>query len=622
MNSAYDFDGVITEGIIPEQGSTVITGNTMDTEAELRTILKRMGMEDMPIEFYPSKAELDKNPDKINELVGQHKAATIKRLNISTFYEDSQEQIDIIKELNPDIKVIKISDESPKTVLYVAHDFSAPDLALRIKNEGHRVLLANENEIDFLEGTIERVPFKDRMNIAKDADLAIYDDTGFGDEPMKLRDEGVSVVGGSKQADDSEMDRIKGALIAEQAGIQTPKMYEIGSFDEAKKFLEKNKGRWVLKQCGDLDDVKALNYAAKRDDSEDLREHIDWLESIWVEGLPQTFILQEFVEGHEFAAGAYWNGYEFMKDEDGDEVVEENFEHKALMPGDLGTSTGEMFTLMRYRKANESKLFRETLDKMRPWLKQSGFRGDFDINCKVNEKGVWFLEWTPRMGVPATSGQIAIHLSAWYDFLKACADGKQTKFRWDKRWTVVAWLYTSPFPSSTPSKLRKLIEEKYQKSPPSDEQGKKELLEARMADSRNIVIGFKEPLTGEELKNVHFDAVKYKDGKLCVANDGGWVLTVTGKGESPHEAGEATEKLLRKFVVPKGFWRNDFTSHYDKACGDLTEWGYLEGNSNEPMSMKGEGMKDGMETIEHETEMDIEAINDEIEDILHGGTIS
>jgi phosphoribosylamine-glycine ligase len=210
-------------------------------------------------------------------------------------------------------------------------------------------------------------------------------------------------------------------------------------------------------------------------------------------------------------------------------------------------------------------------------LKKIDFRGDFDINCIVNEKGAYFLEFTPRMGVPATSAQIAIHESSWYDFLKAMADGKQDPmFNYSDKWTIVSWLYTSPFPYVNNPKLNDMYDKMWEGKPPTKSEDINELITHRMSNSEGLPVTFKEPLTKEELHNLHFDGIMYVGKELKVSGPDGHVLTVTGQGNSVDEAAEKTEDLLKKIIVPKRFWRNDFkNSHYHQSREDLTNWGYL-----------------------------------------------
>ncbi len=460
-------------------------------------------------------------------------------------------------------------------VLYITTEFLAPDTLLRIKNEGNDTYLAIKDEVDTLKGTIKRIPFESRFEFIKKLgkeDLIIYDDK-FQGEPSRIRKAGYSVIGGDKKTDRLELDRIFANQVAETCGMLVPKVHAVQSLKEAKSFLQKEKGKWVLKQQGKLDGIKGLNYVSKMDNSEDLIAYLDWLENRWLNGVKQEFILQEKIEGHEFACGSYWNGHEFQKDAQGNEICEENWEHKPLMSGNLGESTEEQYTVMRYLKADDSNLFQDTLDKFRPLLKKIDYRGDFDINTIVNEKGAYFLEFTPRMGNPASSGQIAIQKTPWGEFLKSVADGKQVAdFQYNKGYCIVSWLYTKPFPAMKLSALKKLADKFY-------DNNKKELVEAmnyKLNDSQSMPVMFKEKLTEEELKNIHFDGVMMDKG-LKVGNTDGFVLTATGMGQSVDEAAEKLEALLQKIIVPKGFYRNDFkNSNYHKSREDLTKWGYLK----------------------------------------------
>jgi phosphoribosylamine--glycine ligase len=466
-------------------------------------------------------------------------------------------------------------------ILYVTRDFLAPDLALRMKNEGNDIAIAmKEDEIDVLKGTLKRIPYEKRLDYAKKCDLVVYDDKSEG-EAAELRKQGISVIGGGVKTDQIELDRIKANRLAKACGIKVPEIHKIKDLQEAKEFILEKGGKWVLKQMGHLDPIKGLNAVAKLDNSEDVIASIDMLIERWPKGLKQEFCLQEKIEGHEFACGSYWNGKQFQKDSDGDEICEENWEHKPLMSGNMGEATGEQFTVMHYVKAKNSKLFSETIDKIRPLLSKIDFRGDIDINCIVNEKGVYFLEFTPRMGVPATSAQIAIQKTPWGEFLKAMADGKQVaNYQYNQGYCIVSWLYTKPFPAMSSKKVQMMAEKYFEGK--TDDASIVEMMGYKLSDSYGMPVLFKEKLSDEELDNLHFDAVMMDKGQLRVSNSDGYVLTVTGMGKTVDEAAEKTEELLKKIVIPKGFWRNDFKkSNYHKSRNDLIDWGYLDEEKDE-----------------------------------------
>ena len=473
----------------------------------------------------------------------------------------------------PSIAQNKIS----KKVLIITDEWLSPSLALELQNEGCDVTVALKRPTNILKGTIKRIPYEDRLDFAKDCDLVIYEDKSNRDESKDMRATGKSVIGGSKLVDKLELDRVWGNKIAKECGILAPEMYPFTEFTDIANFIKERGGKWVLKQCGKIDEVKGLNFVAKMPNSEDLLDFLPILEKNWVEGVKKDFVLQEKIDGHEMAIGSFWNGHEFMKDKDGDELCEENWEHKPLFPGGLGESTGEQYTVQQMVKAKYSKLFSETLDKCRELLKQIDYRGDFDVNTIVTDKGAYFLEFTPRMGVPATSGMLEFHKSSWYDLLKAMADGTQPKnFEYDPDYCIVSWLYTKPFPFVNSHKMTALYEGA---KPPEGMEEIADVLSFRMSNSEGIIVNFKPDFTKEDWTHIHPDGLRFQDGKLKVANPDGYVLTATEMGKTVDEAGQKLNELLKKIVVPKGFWRNDFDkTNYHLSKDDLTKWGYLLSN--------------------------------------------
>ena len=456
-------------------------------------------------------------------------------------------------------------------VLITTDEWLAPALALKIQNEGINIFLAEKRNSNILKGTIKRIPYADRLEFSKECDLVIYEDKSNHGEVQELRKQGISVLGGSKLSDKLELDRMWGNKIAKQCGIKVPEMLPFTDFKEMATFIKERKGKWVLKQCGKIDEIKGLSFVAKMDNSEDLLDFLPLLEKNWVEGIKPDFVLQEKVEGHEFAIGSFFNGKEFMKDGEGQELCEENFEHKALFPGGLGESTGEQYTIQKMVRAKDSKLFMETLDKCRELLKAIDYRGDFDINCIINEKGAYFLEFTPRMGVPSTIGMIEIHKSSWYELLKCMADGTQPKdFKYDARWNIVSWAYCKPFPAVNFHQLAGEFDN------PQGLEEIKQTISFRMSDSEGILINFKKDFTKEDWSHIHPDGIRFRNDRLEIANKDGYILTATAMDDTVEGAGKKLEDILKKIIVPRIFWRNDFDrSNYHKSKYDLEKWGYL-----------------------------------------------
>lgn len=482
-----------------------------------------------------------------------------------------------------------------KKVLIITDEWLAPSLALSLKNEGCEVFLAVKRATNILKGTIKRVPYEDRLAIAKECDLIIYEDKSNRAESSELRSQGLSVIGGDKLTDKLELDRTWANKIAEMSGILAPEMIEVDSFEMIQDIIQTKPGKWVLKQQGKLDEIKGLNFVSKMDNSEDMLDFLPIMEKNWIEGVKKDFVMQEKIEGYEMACGSFWNGTEFMKDQDGDEICYENWEHKALFPGNLGESTGEQYTVMQLTKARHSKLFGETLDKCRELLGKVNYRGYFDVNTIVTKKGAYFLEFTPRMGVPLTSGMLEIHKSSWYDFFKAIADGKQDKkFVYDDQYCIVSWLYTKPFPFVNSHKMTALYGS--QDKP----QGMEEIADTmsfRMSNSEGIVVNFKKDFTKDDWSHIHPDGLRFKDNKLVIANADGYILTATQMDDTVENAGKKLNDLLGKIVVPKAFWRNDFCdSNFHKSAPDLEEWGYIITNLDKKKIYQEESKKSDEES--------------------------
>jgi phosphoribosylamine-glycine ligase len=155
------------------------------------------------------------------------------------------------------------------------------------------------------------------------------------------------------------------------------------------------------------------------------------------------------------------------------------------------------------------------------------------------------------------------------------ADGKQVEdFKYNEGYCIVSWLYTKPFPSIKLELLKKEAEKIYGGKMKDD--ALVEGMSYKMSDSMGMPVLFKEKLTKEDLDNIHFDAVMLEGGQLKIANSDGYVVTVTGMGKTVDDAAEKVDTLLKKIVVPGGFYRNDFTkSNYHKSRNDLIDWGFL-----------------------------------------------
>jgi len=213
-----------------------------------------------------------------------------------------------------------------------------------------------------------------------------FDDVGWGQIAEELRKKGKAVIGGSIYTDKLENDREFGQSELKKYGINILPSSNFSNYDEVIEFIKNNPARYVFKPSGYMSrGTHGIMYLGEEEDGKDILALLIQNKEILQKKVP-TFQLQKFVSGVEIAVGAFFNGKEFIF------PICINFEHKRLFPGDLGPFTGEMGTAMYYAQTNP--IFESTLAKMKPALVESGYHGYIDLNCIVNSRGIYPLEWT------------------------------------------------------------------------------------------------------------------------------------------------------------------------------------------------------------------------------------
>jgi len=308
--------------------------------------------------------------------------------------------------------------------------------------------------------------------------------------------------------------------------------------------VKKNKGPWVIKQNGHVD--KTFNYVGRSEDNRDVESV---LRSYFVNNKADcgSIDLQKRIDGIEIGVGRYFNGTDWVG------PIEMNVEHKNLCNGDLGPKTYEMGTLMWYDADENNRFFKELLDKVKPVLIEGNFRGDVDINCIVNEEGVFPLEFTARFGFPALQLQSELHESPWGEFLKAVADGKPYDLKYKKGYGIAVLVATPPFPYEAVSEKN---------------------------SSFGMEVCFADDFSEEDFEHVHLEEVSLKkeDGRdvYYIASHSGFVLHVTGSGKTIEDARSATCDRVKKIIIPKMFYRTDIGVKFlEEEKAKLQKWGWL-----------------------------------------------
>lgn len=433
-----------------------------------------------------------------------------------------------------------------RKVLFISSELISGDLSYRIKMEGFEVKLFIEDKgmKKCLDGLVNKTNnWKSELTwVGKDG-LIIFDDVGYGKEQEKLRNRGYLVVGAGIKGELLELDRIHAQEVLKKAGVfksdfDTMKF----TLSSAIKFIEKNKGKWVVKQN---DHNTALNYVGNMDDSSDVLGVLEKYKNIY--GGKCSISLQKKVDGVEVALGRFFNGNKWI----GPMAI--NFEHKHLCNDDIGPLGGETGTLMWFDDNEKNNLFQKTLAKIESHLKKIKYKGYIDINCIINGDKVFPLELTSRFGSSTIETQCEIQTSSWGDFFFAIAKGEDINVEFKKGYCLNVALTVSPFPYRTNDK--NLI-------------------------SDNFDIHFDKSMTEEEFSHVRFEGVYLKKinkiNHYFTAGNLGYVLYVTEMGKDVQEARERVYSIIKKITIPKMFYRTDIGTRFirkDQAL--LKKWGWI-----------------------------------------------
>lgn len=427
----------------------------------------------------------------------------------------------------------------PLKFLFVSLESLSGDLAWTVKKEGHevKVYIKARTDQDVYNGFIEKIErWEDHIDWA---DVIIFDDVEFGDIADKLRKKGKLVVGGSVYTDRLEIDRDFGQSELKKYGVGVLPSRNFSNYEEAIAFLRENSSRYVFKPSGNTPSGgKGLLFIGEEEDGKDLLEILDQNKKIWQKKAP-TFILQKYVAGVEVAVGAFFNGKDFVY------PINVNFEHKRIFPGDIGPFSGEMGTLMFWSEPNN--LFRATLGKMLPALQECGYVGYIDINCIVNGRGIYPLEFTARFGYPTIQIQQEGITLPMGEFLYRLARGEDFEMKTKKGFQIG---------------VRVMVPTYFAKAKDKE-----------IADTyRDLPILFKKRAN---MEGIHIEDVKLEDGVWRIAGESGVLLVVTGSGTTVEETQKQVYSRIQNIMVLNMFYRTDIGGKWVTDSDKLHTWGYL-----------------------------------------------
>ena len=423
--------------------------------------------------------------------------------------------------------------------LFVSYEGLIADIAWQVIKEGHEAKFWVQDPAvqEVADGFVPKA--KDWRKEIDWADVIVFDDVlgGMGTMAEELRQAGKRVVGGSPYTDRLEEDRAFGQQELKAAGVPIIPQENFTSFDAATKYVRDNPNRYVIKPSGEAQNNKRLLFVGEEEDGRDVIQVLEDYKRAWADKIKE-FQLQRRIMGVEVAAGAFFNGQQFVT------PICVNFEHKKLFPGDIGPPTGEMGTSMFWSEPN--KIFNATLKKMEGRLAEQRYVGYIDVNCIVNANGIYPLEFTARFGYPTISIQQEGLLMPISEMLYKLAEGSLTRLRARAGFQVGVRVVVPPFPYRD--------------------------METFLSTSKDAVILFK---TGSR-EGIHIEDVKLLNDEWVVTGTSGVVLIVCGVGPTMKQAQRQAYNWVRNVMIPHMYYREDIGDRWMEEDSDrLHAWGYL-----------------------------------------------
>ena len=183
---------------------------------------------------------------------------------------------------------------------------------------------------------------------------------------------------------------------------------------------------------------------------------------------------------------------------------------------------------------------------MEPKLAEEGYVGYIDINCIVNNNGIYPLEFTARFGYPTISIQQEGLLTPMGEMFFKLAEGSLTRLRARTGFQVGVRIVVPPFPFND--------------------------IETFESSSKDAVILFKNP----SREGFHVEDVKLVNDEWIVTGTSGVVLIVCGIGSSMKQAQRQAYNRVRNVMIPNMYFREDIGDRWLEEDSDrLHSWGYL-----------------------------------------------
>jgi phosphoribosylamine--glycine ligase len=247
------------------------------------------------------------------------------------------------------------------------------------------------------------------------------------------------------------------------------------------------------------------------------------------------FILQEFIEG-SIVSSEYWVGKNGFI-----EPINHTIEVKKFMNDDIGPSTGCSGNIVW--QGNDDSNLAVALGRVEEDLVKEHYVGPIDINCIINDEGIFGLEWTPRFGLDAMPTLLTLVEDDIGRVISNAVNGQDNEMNLLQCFSGGARVSIPPYPIE-PDDVKAL-----QKIYPNE----------------NV------PILGLEEDNSYFYEVMKQDDMLVHSSGTGVIACVSDIGESPEECYDSVYKILENCKIPDVQYRTDLGKVLTRMYDDIKE---------------------------------------------------